>query len=521
MRQTILSVVIEVQPAAAARLRTLIEALRYEELHLPDDAPSYARLKKAVPLLHFMSMTVFDDDQFDPILVIECNFDGAPGPFWGQLEALYSGALRDMIRCCERPAGPLGDMYDGITAPDARAPIAPYLEAFTVEPAVFHQGNRGLLRDRVAREMALYDAIGEQLNTDRSLRGLDTATLQQRLRTMMAARFPWLNTPEPPRVSSAENIMDWVRLIGFAALVLFVLILPGLVLSLAFPPWLFAVLAAAGSLWGANQLGWMRDPALPAAIGNINPVPIFAGAVAVTLGLCVLSAFSHRIWHGGAGCWVAVLAACIASLLASLIIVLAWIRYLEARDTSNDAPKTDDRQLRALVENEDQITQNHMISIVHVKPGLLRAVLIRAGLRGLGLVLRIAARDGYLASMRTIHFAHWGLVSNGSRLMFHSNFDGTWESYLDDFIEKAHGGLTLAWCNGVGFPPAKFLVLDGATHGKAFKNWARHSMAPSQFWFSAYRDLTVNQIERNVRIADGLRMTALSAAAAAEWARDL
>ena len=64
-------------------------------------------------------------------------------------------------------------------------------------------------------------------------------------------------------------------------------------------------------------------------------------------------------------------------------------------------------------------------------------------------------------------------------------------------------------------------MLDGATHGKAFKNWARHSMAPSQFWFSAYRDLTVNQIERNVRIADGLRQTSLSAAAAAEWARDL
>ena len=41
--------------------------------------------------------------------------------------------------------------------------------------------------------------------------------------------------------------------------------------------------------------------------------------------------------------------------------------------------------------------------------------------------------------------------------MFFSNFDHSWESYLDDFIEKAHGGLTLAWGSGVGFPPTRFL----------------------------------------------------------------
>jgi hypothetical protein len=58
--------------------------------------------------------------------------------------------------------------------------------------------------------------------------------------------------------------------------------------------------------------------------------------------------------------------------------------------------------------------------------------------------------------MRTIHFAHWAFVSNGSRLMFLSNFDHSWDSYLDDFIEKAHGGLTLAWGSGVGFPPTRF-----------------------------------------------------------------
>jgi hypothetical protein len=123
--------------------------------------------------------------------------------------------------------------------------------------------------------------------------------------------------------------------------------------------------------------------------------------------------------------------------------------------------------------------------------------------------------------MRTVHFAHWAFINNASRLMFFSNFDLSWESYLDDFIEKAHAGLTLAWGSGVGFPPTRFLVLDGASHGRKFKTWARHSMAVNRIWYSAYKDLTVDQIERNVRIADGLRKPALTPEEAAAWARDL
>jgi hypothetical protein len=64
-------------------------------------------------------------------------------------------------------------------------------------------------------------------------------------------------------------------------------------------------------------------------------------------------------------------------------------------------------------------------------------------------------------------------------------------------------------------------VIDGASHGRKFKAWARHSMAVSRFWYSAYRDLTVDQIERNTRIADGLRKQTLSEQEAAAWTRDL
>jgi hypothetical protein len=73
----------------------------------------------------------------------------------------------------------------------------------------------------------------------------------------------------------------------------------------------------------------------------------------------------------------------------------------------------------------------------------------------------------------------------------------------------------------VGFPPTRFLIQDGASHGRKFKAWARHSMAISRFWYSAYPDLTVDQIERNNRIANGLRKPALDAKEAATWISEL
>jgi len=64
-------------------------------------------------------------------------------------------------------------------------------------------------------------------------------------------------------------------------------------------------------------------------------------------------------------------------------------------------------------------------------------------------------------------------------------------------------------------------VLDGASHGREFKAWARHSMAVNRFWYSAYKDLTVDQIERNNRLANGLRKISLEPQKAMTWALDL
>ncbi|AQR73957.1 hypothetical protein BXU08_10120 [Sphingomonas sp. LM7] len=500
----------------------------------------FADFLTRVPALHFMSLSVFPGFDYDPLFVIEANFDGEAGPFWAQLESAIGPDLRTMLRCCKRPLDNDGPLFDSIVAPDARAPIAPYLECRSLTPTVFHQGNRGMTRDRILAEHKLFEATRVELrcaNVDgpNPYRVLRPSQIHAKLRAVVLPDFAWLNTPAPKRISLSENIGDWVRLISFILAAVLVLSVPGLILSLAMP-WdrylILLVVIFAGIALLLKKIG----VALPGTgvatkfsflkffLHQLPPLALFvlgylvlAVAVGTPLSMLLTARSFDAAWHG----MVTWLLWGLASAPVTVAIIVLWLRVLERGDASQDAPPVDPKMLREMARREDWIPQNHMGSLVLIKPGILRMILIRAGHRGLGLVLRIQARSGYLGSMRTIHFAHWAMVNNKSRLMFFSNFDQTWESYLDDFIEKAHAGLTLAWCCGVGFPPTRFLVKDGASHGRQFKEWARHSMTVSRFWYSAYKDLTAEQIERNFRIANGLRKRTLSDKDAALWINDL
>ena len=595
MPQTILSVVLEVVPESVDRLSGIIEQIKIDEDVLrPGDTEPYSRLKWCVPTLHFMSMSVFQDGHYDPIFVIEVNFDGPPGPFWGQFEATYALYLRLMLRCCKRPADDSGPLYDAVTAPNSRYPVAPYLERKTLQPSAFHQGNRGLERDRILREGELFKTTRAELaQTGPTLanpyRSLTAEHIHQQLRASMVEKFPWLTKPEPPRISMRERSADWLRLFAYLLFVFFTLSLPGY-LFLAFltvfrPNWgnrdvlfilIVSVVAGLGLVW---TRGARRGEAAPARSGSLRPSTqnkltspantftlialVLMALVALVFAMSALAAAAKSAidlllpqqdialgllnapgavlasfdWRQSVSSFVSAIAAAFcrnwwpsvhvigvglfAVVFFSIPVILVWLRWLERRDSHHDKPPVDHLELRKMTRREDWIPQNHMGSVVLVKPGVLRMALFRIGHLGLGLILRVVATEGYLGSMRTIHFAHWAFVNNGSRLMFFSNFDNSWDSYLDDFIEKAHGGLSLGWSSCTGFPATRFLVLDGASHGRQFKAWARRSMAVSRFWFSAYKELTVNQIERNGRIAEGLRRTSLTPNEAAVWARDL
>jgi hypothetical protein len=207
-------------------------------------------------------------------------------------------------------------------------------------------------------------------------------------------------------------------------------------------------------------------------------------------------------------------------LLPVLIpIAIVWLIILRWKETHDQAaPNLGDKDhTRQLVEREDRthIVQNHMASITIIKPGLFRQVTLKTILRLVNLAARIST-NGTLLGIPSIHFAHWSIIDNGRRLLFVSNFDGSWENYLDDFIDKSSKGLTAIWSNTAGFPRARFLAFDGARDGARFKAYARDSQRYTNVWYSAYPDLTVQTIDNNSAIREDL-FTSLDPAATRTW----
>ncbi|MFP1633667.1 cytochrome P450 [Zhengella sp. ZM62] len=200
---------------------------------------------------------------------------------------------------------------------------------------------------------------------------------------------------------------------------------------------------------------------------------------------------------------VAVLGLAIILALAGLALSVALNRA-EARDMPSDELPPFPRY-EAVVERENRLgTQNHLTGLSVMKAGWLRRLALRVSF----FIIRFAAvyvfRPGYLGGINTIHFARWVLLPGTDRLVFFSNYGGSWESYLEDFITKAHYGLTGVWSNTLGFPRSRNLFRDGASDGDRFKRWARNQQIPTLFWYCAYPGLDTRRIRVNSAIRQGL-----------------
>ncbi|HKQ69200.1 MAG TPA: hypothetical protein VJT73_07670, partial [Polyangiaceae bacterium] len=197
-----------------------------------------------------------------------------------------------------------------------------------------------------------------------------------------------------------------------------------------------------------------------------------------------------------------------------------FLRLREALD-SEDEVTVEPSSIERLAEREDFQVQNQLTHLVDVKPGLFRQALLHGVLWVIDLLARYQFNQGALGGITSIHFARWAFIDGGKRLLFFSNFDGSWESYLGDFVDKASAGLTAVWSNTAGFPRSKNLVQDGATDEERFKSWTRAHQLPTQLWYSAYPDLTVFNIQQNAKICEGLARRPTTPEAMLAWFESL
>jgi hypothetical protein len=214
----------------------------------------------------------------------------------------------------------------------------------------------------------------------------------------------------------------------------------------------------------------------------------------------------------------------LALLLSPLILIalplfLIVLRRHEETDQEDDSGASEESILRARAD-EDFGVQNQVIAIGSFKPGPFRLVLTVIVLRLTQWTTHHLFVDGALSGLRTIHFARWVRVDGYRRLFFTSNYDGSLESYQDDFIDKAASGLNAIFSSGDGFPYTRYLACIGIRDEQKYKRFLPTRQVPSQVWYSAYPQLSVINVNNNAQIRKDL-FSRLRRSETEEWLRRL
>ena len=204
--------------------------------------------------------------------------------------------------------------------------------------------------------------------------------------------------------------------------------------------------------------------------------------------------------------------------LPFIIVWMLLLRWREYRDNHKVlAPLPVDPRL---FEFPDLRTQSHLTTMVTVRDGWVRALTLKFVLAVTSLLAKKVAIAGNLLGIPTIHFARWAMMDNGKRMIFFSNYDGSWSSYLGDFVDKAKYGLTAIWGNTDRFPPSKWLAFGGAAQMTPFKQWSHEHNVFSPFFYRAYPSATVANLLNDFDIRDSVGMP-MSEAEAAKFLQKL
>ena len=197
-------------------------------------------------------------------------------------------------------------------------------------------------------------------------------------------------------------------------------------------------------------------------------------------------------------------------------IWFAMVGIFNGRDNRNRKQIERSRDFEALLKNEDRLFMNQLTVFGGIKkPYWYRTTQLKIGLWIFSLNGVYRSNKGQLSGIETIHFARWSIFNNGKNVMFLSNFDGAWEIYLSEFIDRSAAAMNLTFGTTVGYPKVTGFFGEGAHDEQAFKTVVRNNQYPCQVWYSAYPQLTVKNILNNQKIRQFLDGT--SKESTSEW----
>lgn len=259
------------------------------------------------------------------------------------------------------------------------------------------------------------------------------------------------------------------------------------------------------NIFGKPEYNWVLN----------RPTSLFLQKYGVALLLTGL--FIFLILYGFA--WFLAPILTLVGTVAVLLGIRIWwgkILHLEKEDRKRFVPKPKAPDKVEATNSRHYRVQKQLTHIVEIKPGFIRLTTLKVVLTAIGLLARTLYNKGQLGGISTIHFARWNIIDGGRRLLFFTNFDGSWENYLGDFVDRAPLGLTAVWSNTMEFPPSKKLFWEGAQNSPQFKAWAHDKELEAQVWYSAYKYFTTHNIDTNSRIRNGI-IGNLSQSKTEEW----
>jgi len=102
-----------------------------------------------------------------------------------------------------------------------------------------------------------------------------------------------------------------------------------------------------------------------------------------------------------------------------------------------------------------------------------------------------------LRQIGTLHDARHVIFDNDTRFMFASVFDGSWDTYIDDFGKTVVGSrFDRVFSHTEGFP---------GVSDPGVKDWFVAHQEPAGVFVSSYPDLTVQQIWKDQRVNEAFQ----------------
>jgi len=443
------------------------------------------------PKLHFARFVILKDDTL-------CDFAtiGLPKPdfpirlaFLGECDGPAEQFLERLAEHPQTAAG-LRRIFAYCTGFSGDTDLLQWMLRTQAEypPAASYVNWLGRTVQQIEQEAALRDALVTYLGAHAGR--LKTTDLQQiRHELLKAGESCTLTDPAP-------TPLDWQvkNLLHFA-------IVPVALLA----PWVLASLFRIPQHHAGTVLVWLAL-AMAVFCWLMRSAP-FGFALIAALGLLLVPFFYLLPWLA--------IAAGIAA--AAFLYVLRSYEQSEPEIEASPSPEHD----AALSRLEDHDVTNQFTVIGSVKPSAFRRWLLIAVLWAIDYGARHIYNRGFLARIRTIHFARWVFLDDKARVLFISNYDGSRQAYMDDFINKVAWGLNLAFGNGLGYPRTAWMIAGGAKNELRFKDTNRRHQIATQVWYKAYPGLTAVDLARNARVRRAFGLPSMSDAAIREWLKDL